>query len=54
MSGGSITRRRALQVGAGGAMAAYLAACGGDGGGSADNRIAVSYTHLTLPTTPYV
>jgi spermidine/putrescine transport system substrate-binding protein len=40
MSGGSITRRRALQVGAGSAMAAYLAACGGGGGGSSDSRIA--------------
>jgi spermidine/putrescine-binding protein len=28
-----------LQASAGGAMAVYLAACGGDGGGSSDNRI---------------
>jgi spermidine/putrescine-binding protein len=35
----AITRRRVLQVGAGTAAAAYLAACGGEGGGSADSRI---------------
>ena len=34
-----VTRRRALQLGAGGAAAVYLAACGGDGGASADDRI---------------
>jgi spermidine/putrescine transport system substrate-binding protein len=39
MSRGEITRRRALQLGAGGAVAVYLGACGGDGGGSGDNRI---------------
>jgi spermidine/putrescine-binding protein len=39
MSGGAVTRRRALQLGAGGAVAVYLSACGGDGGGSSDNRI---------------
>jgi spermidine/putrescine-binding protein len=33
-----VTRRTALRLGAGGAAAAYLAACGG-GSGSADNRI---------------
>ena len=39
MSERAITRRRVLQVGAGGAMAAYLAACGGGGGGGGDSRI---------------
>jgi spermidine/putrescine transport system substrate-binding protein len=34
-----VTRRRALQLGAGSAMAVYLAACGGDGGSAAENRI---------------
>ena len=34
-----VTRRRALQLGAGSAMAVYLAACGGDGGSDADDRI---------------
>ena len=39
MEVGPITRRRALQAGAGGAMAAYLAACGGGDGGSSAGRI---------------
>lgn len=34
-----VTRRRAFQLGTGGAMAVYLAACGGDGGSNADDRI---------------
>lgn len=34
-----VTRRRALQLGAGSAMAAYLAACGGDSGSAGDDRI---------------
>jgi spermidine/putrescine-binding protein len=34
-----VTRRRAMQMGAGSAVAVYLAACGGDGGAAGDNRI---------------
>lgn len=34
-----VTRRRALELGAGSAMAAYLAACGGGSDTAADNRI---------------
>ena len=34
-----VTRRRAMQLGAGSAMAVYLAACGGSGGSDADDRI---------------
>jgi spermidine/putrescine-binding protein len=40
MNEGAVTRRRVLQLGAGGAVAVYLTACGGsDGGGSQDQRI---------------
>jgi spermidine/putrescine-binding protein len=39
MTGTPITRRHALQLGAGSAVAVYLTACGGSGGGSADNRL---------------
>jgi spermidine/putrescine transport system substrate-binding protein len=40
MNEGAITRRRALQLGAGGTVAVYLSACGGsDGGGSSESRI---------------
>jgi spermidine/putrescine transport system substrate-binding protein len=39
MSRGAMTRRRALQAGAGGALAVYLSACGDDGGGSGEKRI---------------
>jgi spermidine/putrescine transport system substrate-binding protein len=39
MSSARMTRRHALQAGAGGAMAIWLAACGGDEGSAADNRI---------------
>ena len=31
-----------------------IAAAGNDGGPDDDGDVAVSYTHLTLPTTPYV
>jgi len=49
MSHGSMTRRQALQAGAGGAVAAYLAACGSGGSGGGDRILFKTWEDHYLP-----